>query len=155
MANVFISYRNTPERRAIVRRLATILRAYHVSVWWDYGLEAGEGYRAQIMTELANARVVAPLWCEESVGSEWVRMEAEFAKEKLLPARLQKVVPPGTFEAIQAADLIGWDGAVGSPRLQDFIRLVCKRLELPATAPTDLIEELAEPPPKSDRRRQR
>ena len=111
---------------------------------WPEGVE---GHPAQIMTELANARVVAPLWCEESVGSEWVRMEAEFAKEKLLPARLQKVVPPGTFEAIQAADLIGWDGAVGSPRLQDFIRLVCKRLELPATVPTNLIEELAELPP--------
>ena len=147
MGDVFLSYRNTPERRAIVRRLATVLRAYGVTVWWDYGLEAGESYRAQIMTELASARIVAPLWCAESVQSPWVRMEAEFGKDKLLPVRLQKVAPPDAFEAIQAADLIGWDGAVGSPRLQDFIRLVCKRLDRAATAPTDLIEELAELPP--------
>jgi hypothetical protein len=40
-------------------------------------------------------------------------MEAELGKDKLVPARLQKVVPPDAFEAIQAADLIGWDGAVG------------------------------------------
>jgi formylglycine-generating enzyme required for sulfatase activity len=147
MADVFISYRNTPERRAIVRRLATILRAYEVTVWWDYGLEAGESYRAQIMTELAGARIVAPLWCAESIRSQWVHMEAEFGKDKPLPARLQKVAPPDVFEAIQSADLIGWDGAVGSPRLQEFVRLVCKRLDRPAVATTDMIEELAELPP--------
>jgi formylglycine-generating enzyme required for sulfatase activity len=146
MADVFISYRNTPDRRAIVRRLATILRAYEVTVWWDYGLEAGESFRAQITTELANARVVAPLWCVESVQSRWVRMEAEFGKDKLVPARLQKVAPPDAFEAIQAADLIGWDGAVGSPRLQAFVRRICARLGRPSVAPTDMIEELASLP---------
>jgi formylglycine-generating enzyme required for sulfatase activity len=147
MADVFLSYRNTPDRRAIVRRLATVLRAYGVTVWWDYGLEAGESYRAQIMSELASARIVAPLWCAESVQSPWVRMEATFGKDKLLPLRLQSVAPPDVFEAIQSADLIGWDGAVGSPRLQEFVRLLCKKLGRPAVAPTDLIEELSELPP--------
>jgi hypothetical protein len=147
MADVFLSYRNLPDRRAIVRRLATVLRAYGVTVWWDYGLEAGESYRTQIMTELGSARIVAPLWCAESVQSPWVRMEAEFGKDKLLPARLQKIAPPDAFEAIQSADLIGWDGAIGSPRLHEFVRLVCKRLDRQATAPTDLIETLAELPP--------
>jgi formylglycine-generating enzyme required for sulfatase activity len=146
MADVFISYRNMPDRRAIVRRLATILRAYEVTVWWDYGLEAGESYRAQIMTELANARIVAPLWCAESVVSRWVRMEAGLGKDKLVPARLQKVPPPDAFEAIQAADLTGWDGAVGSPRLQAFVRRLCERLGRKGEAPTDLIEELANLP---------
>jgi formylglycine-generating enzyme required for sulfatase activity len=147
MADVFISYRNTPDRRIIVRRLATILRAHEISVWWDYGLEAGESYRAQITAELASARVVSPLWCAESVQSKWVRMEAELGKDKLVPARLQKVVPPDAFEAIQAADLIGWDGAVGSPRLLEFIRLICKRLGRLAIAPTDMIEDLGQLPP--------
>jgi tetratricopeptide (TPR) repeat protein len=147
MADVFISYRNTPDRRAIVRRLATILRAYEVTVWWDYGLEAGESYRSQIMTELTNARIVMPLWCAESVQSQWVRMEAELGKDKLLPARLQKVAPPDSFEAIQAADLIGWDGAVGNPRLQAFVRRVCERLGRQPVVATDMIEELANLPP--------
>ncbi len=146
MADVFISYRNTPDRRTIVRRLATILRAHEVTVWWDYGLEAGESYRAQIMTELANARIVAPLWCAESVVSRWVRMEAELGKDKLVPARLQEVAPPDAFEAIQAADLIGWDGAVGSPRVQAYVRRICERLGRAWSAPTDMIEELANLP---------
>ncbi len=146
MADVFISYRNTPDRRVIVRRLSTILRAHEITVWWDYGLEAGESYRAQITTELANARVVAPLWCSESILSRWVHMEAELGKDKLVPARLQKVVPPDAFEAIQAADLMGWDGAVGNPRLLEFVRLICKRIGRTALAPIDMIEELGQLP---------
>jgi hypothetical protein len=69
-----------PDRRLIVRRLATVLRAYGVNVWWDYGLEAGESFRAQIMTELANARIVAPLWCVESVQPKtgsWIGSSAD------------------------------------------------------------------------------
>jgi len=144
MADVFISYRNTPERRFFVRRLAAILRAYNVSVWWDYGLEAGESFRAQITGELAKARIVSPLWCAQSVVSKWVAMEAELGKDKLVPARLQKVRPPQAFEAIQAADLIGWDGAIGHPRVVAFVRKICERLGKPPHAPTDMIEELTD-----------
>jgi formylglycine-generating enzyme required for sulfatase activity len=144
MADVFLSYRNIPDRRALVRRLAFILRAYGIEVWWDYGLEAGESWRNQIMTELANARVVAPLWCAESITSQWVRMEAELGKDKLVPARLQNVSPPDGFEAIQSADLIGWDGDAANPHVLAFVRRICKQLGREAIAPTDMIEELAQ-----------
>lgn len=115
MADVFISYRNLPERRAYARRLATILRAHGIEVWWDFGLAEGESYRQQITDELGRARVVVPLWCAESILSKWVAMEAEFGRDKLLPVRLQNVAPPDAFEAIHAADLIGWDGTIGPP----------------------------------------
>lgn len=78
-----------------MKRLALLLRAHEGTVWWDYGLEAGESYRAQITEELSKARIVAPLWCAESIQSKWVAMEAELGKDKLAPARVQKVVPPG------------------------------------------------------------
>ena len=146
MADVFISYRNTPERRALVQRLANLLRAHAVTVWWDYGLEAGEPYREQILSELAAAGIVAPLWCAESITSEWVLKEAELGKDKLIPARLQKVSPPQAFEGIQAADLIGWDGAVGNPRALAFVRRICDRLKRSAFAPTDFLEELGQLP---------
>lgn len=148
MADVFISYRNTPDRRVIVRRLAFILRTHGISVWWDYGLEAGESYRAQISSKLAAAKVVSPLWCAESISSEWVLMEAQLGKDKLIPARLQKVTPPDDFEAIQAADLVGWDGTITNPRLQAFVRLISNRLNHGAFAPPgDMIEELQGMPP--------
>jgi len=144
MADIFISYRNLPEQRAIVRRLATILRNHGVSVWWDYGLEAGESYREQITRELASATIVLPLWCAQSVISKWVLMEAEMGRDKLLPAKLQQVVPPDAFESIQAADLTGWNGSVSHPRAMAFVRLICQRLGKTATAPADLLEELSD-----------
>ena len=144
MADVFLSYRNTAERRAFVKRLALLLRAHEVSVWWDYGLEAGESYRAQITEELSKSRIVAPLWCLESIASKWVRMEAELGKDKLVPARLQKVVPPEEFEAIQAADLTDWDGSVQHPRVLAFVARICARLGKPGRAPVDMMEELAD-----------
>ena len=56
------------------------------------------------------------------------------------------MAPPDAFEAIHAADLIGWDGAVGNPRVLAFVRRICARLGRPAIAPTDMIEELAHLP---------
>ncbi len=142
MAEVFISYRNTPERRVLVKRLALMLRAHEVTVWWDYGLEAGESYRSQIVDELSKALIVAPLWCEESVKSKWVIMEAELGKDKLVPARLQNVTPPEAFEAIQSADLIDWNGAGDHPRALAFVRNVRERLGKRSAALVDMLEEL-------------
>ncbi len=146
MADVFISYRNLPERRAYASRLALILRAHGLEVWWDYGLAQGESYRQQITDELARARVVVPLWCEEGVRSNWIAMEAELGRDKLSPARLQNVSPPDAFEGIHAADLIGWDGSVSNPRLQAFVQRLCDRLGKPGKAPAETLEELAHLP---------
>jgi hypothetical protein len=146
MADVFLSYRNTDDRRKLVGRLATILRAYRIDVWWDYGLDAGENYRDQIVKALGEAKVVIPLWCEESVRSQWVIMEAELGRDKLLPARLQHVAPPPQFESIQAAHLERWDGSILDPQLDAFIRDLCKRLKISPMLPPDTRAELAQLP---------
>jgi hypothetical protein len=156
LADVFLSYRNLPDRRAIVARLAYILDAHKISVWWDYGLDAGDSYREQITREMAAARIVMPLWCEESVASPWVLMEAELGKDKLFPARLQAVAPPTAFEAIHAAHLESWDGDINSPALMDYLRRICVRLGKPDDLPGFVREQLAAlprvaplPPPRS------
>lgn len=130
MPDVFLSYRNTPERRAYVERLQLLLDAYGLTVWWDYGLEAGKGYETQIVTELQAAGLIMPLWCEESIHSVWVAREAKFGldHEKLLPARLQAVRPPDPFEPIQAQDLVGWDGAVESFQITALAAAICAKL---------------------------
>jgi hypothetical protein len=147
VADVFLSYRNTADRLALVKRLAFILRAYKVEVWWDYALVAGESYRTNITKELSQAQVVTPLWCGESVKSEWVKMEAQLGKDKLIPARLQYCDLPREFEAIQAANLIGWNGAADNPRLLSFVRQICERLGKSAELPADSIEQLLSLPP--------
>jgi len=147
MADVFLSYRNLPDRRAIVGRLAYILDAHKIRVWWDYGLDAGDSYREQITREMAEAAIVIPLWCEESVTSAWVLMEAELGKNKLFPARLQEVAPPPAFEAIHAAHLERWNGDINDPALMDFIRRICTRLGKPDDLAGYIREQLAGLPP--------
>src|SRR5438128_1896709 len=114
MADVFISYSNRGVRRGIVRRLATILRAHGLSVWWDHGLEAGEKWKDRLYRELNEASLILPLWCMESVRSEWVEREVRIGIQRkvLCPALLQEVSPPAEFAEVQAHRLIGWDGTL-------------------------------------------
>jgi COMPASS component SWD3 len=147
MADIFLSYRNIPTERAYVERLAAILEAHGFDVWWDFGLEAGETYRSQILSELTSAAVVCPLWSEESVKSRWVLMEAEFGKDKLLPARLQNIRPPDDFEGIHAANLVAWDGRIEDENLQKFIESIRAKVELaPSRAKSSLLRTLAQLP---------
>jgi subtilisin family serine protease len=146
MADVFLSYRNLEDRRKLVGRLATILRAHGISVWWDYGLEAGESYREQIVKALGEAHVVVPVWCSESVKSQWVAMEAELGRDKLLPVRLQRVAPPAKFEALHATHLEKWDGSILDPQLDEFIRDLCKKLGKVGELPPDTRGELSQLP---------
>ncbi len=144
MADVFISYRNTPSRRAIVRRLATALRVHDLSVWWDRGLEAGQNYEAEIRRELQEARVIVPLWCMESVMSRWVLEKARTGLERgvLFPALLQNVTLPDEFARIQAHDFVGWSGSIASTQLSEFIKAIGLRLGKRTSIPIDLLEDL-------------
>ncbi|MEL6569003.1 MAG: S8 family serine peptidase [Pseudomonadota bacterium] len=147
MADVFLSYKNTEERRRIVTRFATILRAHGITVWWDYGLEAGESYAEQIAAALDEARIVIPFWCEESIKSEWVQQEAARGEEKLFPARLQRISPPPRFEMLHAAHLEHWDGSILDPTVDEFVRDICRKLGKPVELAPDTRAELASLPP--------
>src|SRR5690348_344527 len=147
MADVFISYRNLQDRRRIVQRFATILRAYDISVWWDHGLEAGASYADQIMRELGEAKLVIPFWCEESVVSQWVLKEAETGRAKLLPLRLQRIAPPDAFEAIHSVHMENWNGSILDPVLDEFVRDICDRLGKSSRIAADSKTELSRLPP--------
>jgi TIR domain-containing protein len=142
LADIFLSYRNLPHRRARVERLAAIFEAHGFSVWWDHGLEAGLDYKDQIMAELAIARVVAPLWCSESIRSEWVLQEARIGKDKLCPARLQAVTPPTEFEHIQAADLVAWTGQSDDERLHRYVKRLATQASVELQSRLSLLGQL-------------
>ncbi|WP_291200852.1 S8 family serine peptidase [Hyphomonas sp.] len=146
MADVFLSYRNTDERRAIVARLATILRAHGLSVWWDYGLEAGTSFKQQIEVEITSAKLVIPVWCEQSIKSDWVKREATLAEAKLLPIRLQKVQPPAGFEHLHAHHLERWDGSILDPQLDSLVKEICERTGHASELSPDTKSELAKLP---------
>ncbi len=160
MADVFLSYRNTEERRAIIARLATILRAHGLTVWWDYGLAAGASFKEQIEAELIAARIVIPVWCEESIKSDWVKREATLAKGKLLPIRLQRVQPPAGFEHLHAHHLERWTGSILDPQLDALVKEICGRIGDASELSPDTKAELSQlpsikpltPPPRAQRR---
>jgi hypothetical protein len=142
MTDIFLSYRNRPIRRQIVKRLGTLLRNYELKVWWDYGLEAGIEFEPQILQRLQEAKVVVVLWCAESIVSEWVYREAIQAGERLLPVRLQNVTPPEPFAKRQCLDLTHWDGSISASRFQKFVEVLSKALGRDTMIETDTFEDL-------------
>jgi len=79
-------------------------------VWFDRDLPAHRAYSDVISTELESASAVLVLWSKASVESQWVRSEANRARElgKLVQARLDNARLPMPFDQIQCADLTGW-----------------------------------------------
>ncbi len=130
MPDVFISY--TTADREHARRLATALERRGWTVWWDRTILPGSDWQAAIETALTNSRCAVVLWSQYSVESNWVRTEAEEARERgiLVPACLDDARIPLAFRRIQAASLVGWTGKhshAGFNALQEGISAVLAR----------------------------
>lgn len=108
MADVFLSYARPDALTA--RRVAEELESTGRSVWYDSELPAHRPFGDVIATELEAAGSVLVLWSESAVQSQWVRSEADRARElgKILQARLDTARLPMPFEQIQCANLTSW-----------------------------------------------
>jgi TolB-like protein len=110
LADVFISYARSDE--AVARRVAKALQASGLSVWWDADLPAHRDYSDIIERNLTEAKAVVVLWSKAAAASQWVKAEADFARNarKLAQAQLDGSLPPMPFNQIQCADLRSWRG---------------------------------------------
>lgn len=110
MPDVFISYARHAAPTA--KRMAAMLEARGLSVWFDAELPPHRAFAEVIQEELERAKAVVVLWSAQAVASEWVRAEADFArnKRKLVQASLDGALPPMPFNQIQCAQLKGWRG---------------------------------------------
>lgn len=116
MADIFISYAS--EDRARAGQVAALLESEGWNVWWDRRIPAGRSWRSVLEEAVDDARGMVVLWSQSSVKSQWVAEEAEEARRlgrTLVPVLIQRVDPPIGFRAIQAADLINWDGSLDHP----------------------------------------
>lgn len=115
MSDVFISYARSSEEQAT--QVEQALRDAGYSVWRDAELPAHRTYADVIEERLKLAKAVAVLWSAEATKSQWVRAEADAARElgTLIQASVDGTVPPIPFNQIQCADLKGWDGDVSTP----------------------------------------
>jgi hypothetical protein len=132
--DIFVSYASQDRER--VRPLVETLRTLGWSVWWDRELKPGETWDEVIGKALASARCVVVLWSANSIASDWVRIEAEHARQRgtLVPAYLEVVALPAPLDRVHAADLSGWSGEAWHPAIQEVVKAIREKLaDRPAT----------------------
>jgi hypothetical protein len=109
MSDIFISYSTQDRDRA--KNVATRLMQEGWSVFWNRNISPGSTWDDILEKELYAAKVIVVLWSNNSVRSEWVRIEAAngASRNMLVPALLEKVKVPMRFQLIQAADISDWE----------------------------------------------
>ncbi len=115
MSDIFISYARPNE--PLAKQAAEALRAAGYSVWRDDELPAHRAYSDVIEERIKTAKAVLVFWSNEAVKSQWVRAEADAARElgTLVQVSLDGALPPMPFNQIQCADLFGWSGDTSWP----------------------------------------
>src|SRR5579862_3762065 len=115
MSDIFISYARSTETQA--RQVAEALRGLGYNIWRDDELPAHRAYTEVIEERLRAAKAVVVIWSAEAVKSQWVRAEADIAREAgtLVQLRVDGSTPPLPFNQIQCADLAGWTGDANAP----------------------------------------
>ena len=143
MSDIFISYARSTADQA--RAVAAALRAAGYNVWRDDEIPAHRAYADVIAERLHAARAVVVLWSKDAIKSEWVRSEAERAREsrKLIQLNLDGARLPMPFDQIQCADLKGWSGDVESAGWQTILASVSAFAD--GTAPNAPATRPAEP----------
>ncbi len=121
---VFISYAAADREKAAP--LVDALTAAGIDVWWDQNISGGEHYRNEIEKALEAATRVIVCWSEHGNASDWVKDEAEMARDmgKLLPISLDGVLPPMGFRQYQVTP---YPDGQGTDRFDPIIDMIKNR----------------------------
>lgn len=143
MVDVFISYSRTNKDQ--VAQLARAIEAEGYAVWWDAELPPHQSYGDVITAKIAAAKAAIVVWSPEAAASEWVRAEADMARnqKKLVQTALGDIMPPLPFNQIQYANIGDWQGEADHPgwaKVKTSLRELCGEREGGAAIP-------AAPPP--------
>ena len=145
MSDVFLSYASGDRPR--VRPLAEALKRHNWSIWWDPHLLPGQSFDRVIETELANTRCVVVVWSRASVESHWVLAEADKGMKRriVVPVLIDPVDIPMPYSRLQAANLIGWSGALPNEEFENLVLAISQilRRSAPPDAPPPLADNAA------------
>jgi class 3 adenylate cyclase len=133
MADVFISYARSTVSHA--RAIARELRAVGYSVWLDEDLPTHRAYSRVIEEQLDAARAALVIWSADAAASDWVRSEANRAREahKLVQVLVDQTPVPMPFDQTQYAILADWSGASDDPSWRKTLASIAE-LTRPALA---------------------
>ena len=118
---VFISYARADRPR--VKPIADALTAAGYEVWWDVLIEGGAAFARLIAERLQAADAVIVVWSATSVVSDWVRDEADHARQRgrLVPVLLDGTPPPLGFGQYHAVDLSKWRCDARAPEMASVL----------------------------------
>ena len=124
MADIFISYARPTAK--LTRAIASALQSEGYSVWFDEELPAHRAYADVIQERLDEAKAVLVIWSKEAAQSQWVRSEANRARERqtLVQLRSDRSALPMPFDQIQCLDFQGWRGDVRAPCWRQLVATV-------------------------------
>jgi TolB-like protein len=145
MPEVFISYARSTSNQA--RLAAEALRAMGYGVWRDDELPPHRAYVEVIRERLDAAKAVLVLWSSEAADSQWVRSEANQAREqrKLVQATLEPVRLPMPFDQVQCVDLAGWPEDAG-PAWEKVVGSIAELVGRPPASEVSRPEAVASAP---------
>ncbi|MDX2308209.1 MAG: toll/interleukin-1 receptor domain-containing protein [Hyphomicrobium sp.] len=126
--DVFISYKS--EESGFAGTIAAQLELAGYKVWWDRALVAGDDYQRVIHENLSLARLVIVIWSWGAISSDWVRSEAELARQhgKIIPIRIDNVQLWPPFTALQTLDLTNWRGELAHKGWRSLLSSVESRI---------------------------
>jgi TIR domain len=147
--DVFISYSRHDQEA--VARLAQKVEAEGYDVWWDAELPPHKSYGDVITEKIGSAKAAIVVWSETAAQSEWVRAEADVARnqKKLIQTALGDLIPPLPFNQIQFANIGDWQGEddhSGWRKVMASLNELCGERQGTAAATA---ASIAPPPPPS------
>jgi adenylate cyclase len=144
MSDIFISYARPNE--PVAHAAAEALRAAGYQVWRDDELPAHRAYSEVIEERIKAAKAVVVLWSAEASKSQWVRAEADAAREAgtLVQISLDDSLPPMPFNQIQCANLPDWRGDTSAPGWSKVMGSIAS-LAGSASAPASRAEPVSPP----------
>ncbi len=136
MADVFLSYARGEE--PLAHMIAQHLTDAGFSVWWDSDLLPHDSFAQVIERELRAAPAVLVIWSDRAVVSQWVRAEADLARDqdKLIQVSIDNCSIPLPFNQYQIASLRGWKGDPANPQWHKVVASVAELTAKTATEPS-------------------
>ena len=118
---LFISYSH--EDKPVAKQVAEALINRGYEVFWDAKIPTGMTFDTYIYQELQGSKAVIVLWSKESIHSDYVKEEAEYAKKNsvLVPLNIDGTDPPFGFARIHCTDIAGWHGSMQDSRWQSVV----------------------------------
>ena len=139
--------------------LARMIASEGYQVWWDADLPPHMSYGEVITAKIGAAKAAVVVWSETAAASEWVRAEADVARnqKKLIQTAFSEIIPPLPFNQIQCASLEGWEGEPdhrGWTKVKESLAFLCGPPEDAAVGelasgaePAPMTPPAAAPPP--------